>query len=357
MESRIFVPGSARELGFGSGWFDGQAQPPLPRIVDNLRKLRIIPAYNVRRSLPSILSTQVRGVPNGRDRAISLLSLVTEFETYLKRLDLAPATVRSYTADVRGFLRWHQTRQREAARGRVNSRSVPRRSDFEAYRDFMVDVGGHSGATVNRRVQALRLFGRYLQEQGFDKENPAGELHGVRDSTAADRLPRVLDDDELARLIVAIRSGARRSLMRRDYAIVETMLQAGLRLNEVAALRREDLVLTPEGLKLTVRGSADDHMRQVPINETLARALREYLQVRPGEPGEGPLFVSQQGKALSARSVQRLVEAYATAAQLDGVCANSLRHTCAKRLLDEYPAQRVALLLGHRNVDSLDKYR
>lgn len=277
-------------------------------------------------------------------------TLVQDFEGHLQRVELAPATIRNYGADVRGFVRFLN----EHVNG--HTPPIPSEREFERYRDHLIGATNQSPATINRRLQALRVFGRFLQEQGFTETNPAQHLQLIANSYA-ETAPRILDDDEIAQLIVAVRAGARRRLMRRDYAIIELMLQAGLRVNEVALLTKDDIVPTANGMRLVVRGAAEHHLRQVPLNETLARALREYLQFRPALPNVNTLFVSQQGKPLSTRSIQRLVEEYAEAAQLADVCANSLRHTCAKKLLDENSAEAVAKWLGHKSVESLNKYK
>jgi integrase/recombinase XerC len=283
--------------------------------------------------------------------ALSTVTLVQEFERHLIQLDLAPATIRSYSADVRGFLRWsNRPANRDVAQ-------IPRASELGRYREHLIEASNQSPATVNRRLQALRIFGRFLQEQGLSASNPARSLMLLANGHAQVE-PRVLDTGEIAQLIVTVRASARRSLMRRDYAIIELMLQAGLRVNEVALLKKDDLVLTQNGIRLAVRGTAEHHSRQVPVNEVLARALREYLQMRPRVPGVNALFISQQGRPLSTRSIQRLVEEHARTAELEDVCANSLRHTCAKRLLHEnHTPEAVAKWLGHKSVESLNRYR
>ncbi len=276
-------------------------------------------------------------------------TLLDAFQHHLERAAFAPTTIRNYTADVRGFVRWF-----DASRN-GNAPALPQAHDLEAYRRYLIEETDQSAATVNRRLQALRVFGRFLYAEGLTTENPARALQLVQ--VKIETPPRVLDADEVAQLVVAVRAGASRRLMRRDYAIIELMLQAGLRVNEVAQLNLHDIVPTANGLRLSIQGTAEHHFRQVPLNETLARALREYLQVRPALPDVQAVFVSQQGKPLSTRSIQRLVEAYAAAAQLEDVNAYSLRHTCAKKLLDENPPEQVAKWLGHKSVESLNKYR
>ena len=277
-------------------------------------------------------------------------TLLDAFQSHLERAAFAPTTIRNYSADVRGFVRWLDITGKGAAPGILQDRA------FEAYRSYLVHETDQSAATVNRRLQALRVFGRFLRAQGLASENPARALQLLR-PLQSEIPPRVLDADEVAQLVVAVRAGASRRLMPRDYAIIELMLQAGLRVNEVAQLNLHDIVPTASGLRLMIQGTAEHHFRQVPLNETLARALREYLHVRPALPDVQAVFVSQQGRPLSTRSIQRLVEAYAAAAQLEDVNAYSLRHTCAKKLLDENPPEQVAKWLGHKSTDSLNKYR
>ncbi len=285
----------------------------------------------------------------GAETPEHLEALVERFEAYLTNSSLKPATVRNYVADVRGFVRWLQE---------SHPLSLPGAEQFREYRDYLIAGTAHSAATVNRRLQALRIFGRCLVQTREIDSDPTRGIQLLPNGHDVPAGPRVLDYDEIERLIVAVRAGARPSLMRRDYAIIELMLQAGLRVNEVAALDLDDITLTGNGMRLIVRGAAQDHYRQVPLNETLARALREYIQVRPNLPEVRRLFVSQRGQPLSMRSIQRLVESYAQAAQLDAVCANSLRHTCAKKMLEEKNAPHlVAEWLGHKNVESLNRYR
>lgn len=276
-------------------------------------------------------------------------SLLSLFEDFLGRSGLAPATVRNYLADVRGFLRWLEAGRREA--------NAPGARQFRAYREFLIEETEHTPATINRRVQALRVFGRCLQGAGTIRGNPAEELPLVPNGRDDEAQPRVLDYDEIEALVIAVRAGARPSLMRRDYAVIELMLQAGLRASEVAGLDVRDIVSTHDGLHVIVRGESDDQYREVPLNEPLARALREYLQVRPDLLDVNRLFISQRGKPLSTRSIQRLVESYAEVAQLEDICASSLRHTCAKKMLEETKAPHlVAQWLGHKHVGALKRY-
>jgi site-specific recombinase XerD len=272
--------------------------------------------------------------------------LVPRFEQYLQAHSLSLATIRNYLADLRAFVRWQSLR----------SGLRITRADFTAYREHLCNETNHLPTTVNRRLQSLRLFGRFLFEIGHADENLAGDIELLRHSgNGNEHSPRTLDGAEIARLSNAIRSG-RPSLTQRDFAIMQMMLNAGLRVHEIAELRMSDIIRTNRGMKVAVHENGNG-ARVVPLNHPATRALRDYLDVRPAIPTIEQVFVSQRGQPLSLRSVQRLIDNYAHAAGLDGVSAQMLRHTCAKNLLARTGnARRVDMLLGHHNVKVLDRY-
>ncbi len=275
-------------------------------------------------------------------------SLLQHFETYLQQHALSPATIRNYLADLRAFARWHGARK--------NSVAGFAPTDFGAYREHLCKETDHSPATVNRRLQSLRLFGRFLHETGQSAENPTRDIALVRNGNGDSAAPRTLAPGESVRLLEALR-GARPSLAARDRAIVELMLHAGLRVHEVAALNVRDVLVTGRDARVEVCGTRESKARLVPLTTEAARALRDYLPTRAAIPRVERLFLSQRGQPLSVRSIQRLVDNYARAAQLADVCAQSLRHTCAKNWLAETrDADLVAQWLGQRDPRTLEKY-
>jgi site-specific recombinase XerD len=292
-------------------------------------------------------NTKPRRTPLGVSARLSLApSTFHRFETYLRRHALSPATIRNYLADLRAFARWH-TNPKPTARDLSSS-------DFRAYRAYLCNKTDHSPATINRRLQALRLFGRFLHETGQVTDNPTRDLALVRNGNPHAFAPRTLTHAEIARLLAAVRA-ARPSLAARDLAIAQLMLQAGLRVHQIAALSMDDIVLTPRHARVRVRSNRA--ARDVPLNALAARALHEYLPMRPAIPHLENLFLSQRGQPLSIRSIQRLVDAAARAADLPNVSAQTLRHTCAQNMLAEtHDAAAVARVLGCRDARTLQKY-
>jgi len=85
--------------------------------------------------------------------------------------------------------------------------------------------------------------------------------------------------------------------------------------------------------------------------------LGDYLAVR-AKRAEGAIFLGKQGP-IGERSAQRLLKKYAQQAGLGATPVNThiLRHTFCKNLVDAgVPLERVAMLLGHANLNALRVY-
>jgi len=267
----------------------------------------------------------------------------------MRRAGLAEATIVNYLADLRAFARWlGQARGQEFHPAQIGRR------DIEHYCSHLRSTLGRTSSTINRRLQALRRFGRFAVETGLAQANPASLVKPLPNGQASPR--RLLTAAEAELLLKAVAEDRGR-LVVRDRAIILLLLQVGLRVSELVQLHVEDLRLDGHG-RITVRGENGHADREVPLSRDLRDAVSRYLAQRPGSPANDFLFLSQEGNRLSARSVQRLVRQYATMAHLDGVTAQSLRHTCATVLLQRSGDPRqVAQWLGHRCPSNVTRYR
>jgi integrase len=148
-------------------------------------------------------------------------------------------------------------------------------------------------------------------------------------------------------------------LARRNYALVQLMLQNGLRVGEVAALRRSDVVLRERAGTVRVRnGKGLTRNARCRLNATARRALRQLLEPEPAVQPEAAVFRS--GTVMPVRSIQNVIVALTRRAGLAGsdITAHSLRHTFALAWLRQHPGQLVELsqLLGHESLDTMAVY-
>jgi site-specific recombinase XerD len=89
-------------------------------------------------------------------------ALLESFQQNLTRQDLSGATCRHYLHDLKLFRDWliwlHE--------GKKVSLTEVNPADLAAFRKHLIQEKGHKPSTVNRRVQSLRLFYRWLLQQG-----------------------------------------------------------------------------------------------------------------------------------------------------------------------------------------------
>lgn len=197
-----------------------------------------------------------------------------------------------------------------------------------------------SPSSLAGRARTVRAFGGWIyREVGL----PAHPLAGLVTPKVPDALVPSLREHEM-RALLAAASSSRQAL--RDQAIVTLLLDTGIRLAELTALRVRDVDLV-EG-RCLVRGKGARE-RLVPIGGRCRRALRGWLAGRGRLDPALPLFVGRGGVAMPRRTVQQLVRRLAAQADIGDRCSpHVLRHSFARAFLanggDVFSLQRI---LGH----------
>ncbi|MFZ5918808.1 MAG: tyrosine-type recombinase/integrase [Chloroflexota bacterium] len=275
--------------------------------------------------------------------------LLILFQEYLVHQGMAPATIRNYLADINSFSRWYTL---ETANGA--SLLDCSAADLRTFCATM-DHKGLAVSTINRRLQALRKFGQFTVEAGLREHNPA---HDVALLPVASASPmRALSDIEADELLETILSRAKPGQAKRDYAMVMTLLTCGLRLRELVDLLLEDVELGPDQGYLMVGSSSAAGGRVIPFGMAPAKALQDYLRVRPNAPGEGRFFLNREGRPIAPRTVQRIVAHYAQAAGLENVSTQTLRMTFAHAMFKGTgDLETVARLMGHSSTTTTARY-
>lgn len=210
---------------------------------------------------------------------------------------------------------------------------------------------------MNRRLEALRRLCRWARAEGRLWDDIAGAVKPVR--VERNRQPIGLTGAEIHGLLRAAGTSGH-GHARRDYALVQLLVQTGLRVGEVSALRLADLELRERTGNLRVRDGKGRKERQVPLNATARRALRQYLEQRPNAGAEASLFLSGRDTPLPIRSIQAIIGRLADRAHIERVpvSAHTLRHTFALSFLRANPGKLVELasLLGHESLDTTAVY-
>lgn len=273
--------------------------------------------------------------------APGLERLVEEFSgRYAAARNYAPQTRAQYVSDVRYFLLFAQ-KQGVKRVGKVERRHI------EA---FLADLDEQGYAAVSRRrkLSAIKAFFDWLSQNKLILGNPAAKVLPPRYDF---KLPRVLTRAEYQRLLSVIDDA-------RDRAIVELILQTGLRLSEAHRLSLQDIEIpepiTEETLGLAWIRGRDKDQETVYLNAKACRAVDAWLVERPLVATDA-LFVSRNEERLCRRQMQRLVRKYVDEAGLDWATVKALRHSFATHhLIKGTPLKQIKDYLGHKYIRSTE---
>jgi integrase/recombinase XerD len=148
---------------------------------------------------------------------------------------------------------------------------------------------------------------------------------------------------------------------RRDYALLLTAIQTGLRVSELTGLCCQDLVLAT-GAHVRCKGKGRKE-RATPLRKEAVDVLKRWVRERNATPGE-PLFPNARGGRLSQDGVAYIIHKHLAKAQQTcptlakkRISAHVLRHTLAMDLLHHGVDHSViALWLGHESVETVQMY-
>lgn len=265
-----------------------------------------------------------------------------QFEDFLGQIALSPKTIANYLADLRAFTRWAE--ETESSPFRLTAVTP---AQIRAYREHLRQDHHRAPATINRHLQALRKCCAYIAQTSLSPLNAAEEISLVNaPKTAPDRM---ITAPEIESLFFAA-TAARSSIAKRDTAILHLLVRTGLRVAEVTDLQMDDVVFDYPGVHLTIRDSRGNGTRDIPLGEDVCHALKEWLVIRPRTGTFPQVFLSQEGKPVSTRTIQRIVERCARSAGLSNITAQLLRRTYARQLLAQTDnLELVSQRLGHQH--------
>jgi integrase/recombinase XerD len=267
-----------------------------------------------------------------------------ELESFLavSRARLAPRTVESYRRDLEDF-----ARRRNAPIAAATTEEIE---------NYLAELraAGRSGATLARRLAALRSFYKHQALVGAREDNPAAAVPPPR---RARKLPRTLSPGEAERLIEAAAGTTPRAF--RDGALVELLYGAGLRVSEAVGLERASVDLDERLVRCVGKGNKE---RVVPIGRRGAEALRRYLS--RGRPfldrrHRPELFLNSRGGPLTRAGAFLILRKLAERAGLEPgrVHPHLLRHSFATHLLEGGADLRsVQEMLGHADLATTELY-
>ena len=291
-------------------------------------------------------------------RHTSLAPLLVRFFTQrlLQQRQASSHTIASYRDTFRLLLKFaHQRLHTPPARLSFEAVDAPL---IGAFLD-QLETRGLSVRSRNLRLTAIHSFFRYA---AFETPAHAAQIQRVL-AIPSKRFTRrqiaFLTRPEVDALLAT--PDQRTWFGRRDHALLLVAVQTGLRLSELTALTRND-VIVGTGAHVRVIGKGRKE-RCTPLAKPTRAALKAWLREPPRGDGQ-VLFPTHRGTRLSADAVEYLVAKHRTAAakvcpslQPKRITTHGLRHTSAMDLLQAGVDRSViALWLGHESVETTQIY-
>ncbi|MGB3346892.1 MAG: tyrosine-type recombinase/integrase [Candidatus Humimicrobiia bacterium] len=148
----------------------------------------------------------------------------------------------------------------------------------------------------------------------------------------------------------------------RDAAIIELLLQTGMRLSELVNLKVYDIEL-PKKITKEPFNVGSIHIigkgrkeRTITLNWKACKAIKTYLKVRPKTDNKG-LFITKFGKPVGPRGFQNVIKKYLEEANIKNASVHTLRHTFATHQIKKGTNIRVVQeALGHESLQTTSVY-
>jgi len=262
---------------------------------------------------------------------------ISAFKSHLASQGRASATILAYSKDIEQLANF-------VAKSGKNNLSEVTKEDIDAFKESLASTN-YTTKSISRKINSIKSFFSYVQANGAISENPAINVtHPKYDI----KPPRILNKIEYR----ALRDACREDL--RMAAIVELLLQTGMRISELANLKIEDIDLNTN--QITIRAYESHPERMVPLNQPTKESLIKYLATRP-KSGNTSIFITKTGNAFLIRNIRSNLDRYFHIAGIENAKVNDLRHTfIAQQLTSGSPLVYISKLVGHKRLSTTEKY-
>ncbi len=267
-------------------------------------------------------------------------------------------TIRSYLSQTKMYFEW--------CRDNLIAPLEADKNDVQLYRQYLISEQ-YSLNTIANKLSIVSTLYKAALGHGLINTNPAVDIKAPSERVDPASNISYLELEELELLLGEIESQLNRAKTNkqrlpilRDRVLIGIMSLEGTRTVELHKLKVNKIVR--QGKKTGLQVSAKRASRIVPLTETLAQQLEEYLTrrrtvLRRKIKPEDYVFVSvsnnSKGKQLSRRGIRAIVDRYLKATGLkhkEGrtITAHSLRHTAGTQALRAgADLRQVQDLLGH----------
>jgi site-specific recombinase XerD len=258
-----------------------------------------------------------------------------QFVEFLKGKKHSSATILAYGKDIDQLASFLEELEKQHIH-EIN------KNDIQAFLGRLSEKG-YTPKSLSRKLNSTRTFYRFLKMNEYVTDDPSLLVSHPHYELAT---PRILKPTEYRALRDAARNDARM------YAIIELLLQTGIRIGELADIRISDV----KNGNILIRSHEKHPERLVPLNKSAKEALARYLDARP-KVEDNHVFVTKSGKPFLVRNIRTAIERYFRIAGIENAKVNDLRHTfVAHHLKHGVSLVLLSKILGHKRLSTTERY-
>ena len=269
--------------------------------------------------------------------SLPMIEFIDRFIGSLKSQNRSEFTLIAYKKDLQQFISFLSSKEK------IDFREVIK-DDIDAFLNKLLQEK-YTRKSASRKLNSIRTFFRYLKSEGAISQNPSLDVLHPKYSLVP---PRILSEMEYRALRDATKDDPR------TYALVEILLQTGIKIGELVNLRLEDL----KDSSLYIRDYGKNLSREVPLNNAAKKSITQYLKTREKITNSTDhLFITRTGKPILIRNVRQVIMRYFDEVGIDDATINDLRNTfITHQLLNGASLEYIAKIVGHRRISSTERY-
>lgn len=264
--------------------------------------------------------------------------------------NLSFKTLKAYKSDLSQFREF------------MNNNDFLNKSNIEDYIAYLKSMS-YKIKTIKRKIASLKAFFSFLTYQEYIEFNPFYKIKvKIKESFV---LPKIIAIEDLNKLFNVIEENieitnnskyAYKELLR-DRAILELLLASGMRIGELCALKRSNIMYSSNLIKIKGKGSKE---RMIPIYHP--RLINDLIMYEKAFDKELKcseyFFISKRKNGISCQSVAYMIKKYSRLAGIGiNITPHMFRHTFATMLLEQdVDSRQIQLILGHSSIYTTQIY-
>lgn len=264
--------------------------------------------------------------------------------------NLSFKTLKAYKSDLSQFREF------------MNDKDFLNKNNIEDYIAYLKSMS-YKIKTIKRKIASLKAFYSFLTYQEYIEFNPFYKIKlKIKESFV---LPKIITIEDLNKLFnvieekIEITNNSKYTYkeLLRDRAILELLLASGIRIGELCALKRNNIMYSSNLIKIKGKGSKE---RMIPIyHPRLIDDLLAYEKAFDEElKCSEHFFISKRKNGISCQSVAYMIKKYSRLAGIGiNITPHMFRHTFATMLLEQdVDSRQIQLILGHSSIYTTQIY-